>query len=310
MAYATIPQPPADGFFEAIAERLEPGKDLIRVLLIGDVLGRPGRRILRAVLPRLRELARVDFVVANGENAAGGFGITEKIYHELRDMGVDVITMGNHWADKADVHRLLETEARLIVPANLTQQVVTGPIPEFPIAGRPERVMVLNLLGNFAMKPDYGNPFEVLEPALPSLTSLCKSGSRFLLVDMHAEANSEKQAVAWYLDGVAAAVVGTHTHTPTSDERILPKGTAYLSDLGMVGPYESVIGMNVGKTVQRYLPSAKRSGAHEVATHDAWFTALLVEVDPGEGLARAAHRVQFREGDGSWSVSSVGRKRA
>lgn len=294
-------------FCQSVASRLSSQHGLIRILLIGDVVGRPGRRVLRAVLPALRETVALDFVLANGENAAGGFGITTKVYKEICGYGIDVVTMGNHWADKPDVHKILQDDERLVIPANLTEKSGKGLslLREFPIPGRVERVVVLNLVGKFAMNSEYGNPFAVVEPLRQTFAEATASGSRCLVVDMHAEASSEKQAMGWYLDGVATAVVGTHTHTPTCDERILPGGTAFITDLGMVGPYESVIGMEINKTIQRYLPTVMRTGPHEVAAKDAWFSALLVEADPATGLSVAAHRLQYRVDSGVCGVFSV-----
>ncbi len=284
---------------------VHPAAQSVRLLFIGDVIGRPGRKLIKQELPKLRQTTAVDFVILNGENLAGGFGITEKTYTEMMDAGVNVMTMGNHWNDKPDVHKVKERDVRLVFPHNLPE-VSDKSIPEFEIPGRNRSIMVFNLLGQFAMKPSYGNPFEFLQSKRAEIDSRIASGHYILVGDVHAEASSEKQAVMWYLNGVAAAIVGTHTHTPTSDERVTQKGTAFLSDIGMTGAYNSLIGMNTEKTLKRYFPPLKK-GPHEVADDNPWFSAFLVEIDIATNLAVAAHRLQFREQCKRWSISSVTR---
>jgi calcineurin-like phosphoesterase len=156
------------------------------------------------------------------------------------------------------------------------------------------------------MKPGYGNPFEFLQSKRKEIEDKKACGHYIIVGDIHAEASSEKQAILWYLDGLAAAVVGTHTHTPTSDERVTSKGSAFLSDLGMTGAYNSVIGMNINKTLKRYFPPIEK-GPHEVADANPWFSAFLVEINKGDNLASTAHRLQYREHDALWIISSVKR---
>ena len=232
-----------DSFFEILPSLLLQEGRPLRVLMVGDVMGRPGRRILKLVLKKFRALLPLDLVVVNAENIAGGFGVTEKVFKEMLTAGVDVMTLGNHWADKPDVHRIRDADPRLVFPQNLRDLAGVETIPEFEIPGRDLRVCLINLLGQFAMKDSYGNPFDILAKEKAQLAEKVRSGTHIVLADIHAEASSEKQAAGWFLDGVAACIIGTHTHTPTSDERIFPLGTAFLSDVGMTGPYHSIIGI-------------------------------------------------------------------
>ncbi len=283
------------------------GDDSLRLLMVGDVVGRPGRKAFKAALSRLREVVALDFVTLNGENLAGGFGITSKIFDELTAPGqADAITMGNHWHDKPDVHAIRASSPKLVLPQNLADLQGVDRVPTFEIPGRNKKVAVVNLMGVFAMKDSYADPFAFLERQREQLRAWVRSGEYVLLVDVHAEASSEKQAMAWFLDGIAAGLIGTHTHTPTSDERVTLAGTAFLTDVGMTGPYRSVIGMDVEKSLRRYFgPREKR--AQEVADEDTWFCGFLVEVVPATGLARAAHRLQWRAARDEWRVSSSAR---
>jgi metallophosphoesterase (TIGR00282 family) len=285
---------------------LLPREQSVRILFVGDVIGRPGRKIVKQLLPELRRVAGIDFVLLNGENLAGGFGITEKTYVETMNAGVDAMTMGNHWNDKPDIHKLRTSDARIVFPHNLTELPQAANIPEFDIPGCNRRLVVLNFLGQFAMKTSYGNPFEFLKSKRQELQEKMASGHYIIVGDVHAEASSEKQAILWYLNGLAAAIVGTHTHTPTSDERITASGSAFLSDIGMTGAYNSIIGMSIEKTLKRYFPPTQK-GPHEVADHNPWFTGFLVEINKSDNLAVSAHRLQYRERDAHWVISSVNR---
>ncbi len=214
---------------------------------MGDIVGRPGRLALKSLLPELRERFRPDAVVANAENAAGGFGLTGKVMGELFGLGVDVLTSGNHIWDKREALPLLESEPRLLRPLNYA--------PECPGRGAhrlalPEgRVLwVVNVQGKILMPP-IACPFRAMDAFLAGLPP----EERHVLVDVHAEATSEKRALGYYLDGRVSVVVGTHTHVPTNDAEILPKGTGYLTDAGMSGPYDSVIGMEVEDSTRRML---------------------------------------------------------
>ena len=272
--------------------------------MVGDVIGRPGRRVLKSCLNQLRAHLDLDFVTVNGENLAGGFGITEKTFREVLSYGVDAVTMGNHWHSKPDVHALRRTQSSLVLPRNLPNIDGLGQLPSFLLPDGKTQVVVLNLMGIFAMKETYDCPFRYIESKKSELLALKNSGSSLLLVDFHGEASSEKQ-VAWhYLDGIATAMIGTHTHTPTSDERISSKGTALLTDVGMTGPYDSVIGMCKDRALKRFF-GEKKSGAHEVADTKAWFCGFLLEIRRSDKKCEFAHRIQWREEEENWRFSSV-----
>lgn len=295
----------SQAFFEALPGLLLPeALRPVRVLMVGDVIGRPGRKVLKAVLPQLRVAGALDFVIVNGENLAGGFGITSKIFDEVIALGTDVVTMGNHWADKVDVHAIRKRDKRLVLPQNLLDIEGVSRVPEFEIPNRGKSISVINLMGNFAMKDSYGDPFALLEGWRPILASKVASGQHMVVADIHAEASSEKQAIAWFMDGCLAGLVGTHTHTPTSDERLTAKGTAFLTDVGMTGPYQSVIGMDVERSLRRYFTPREKK-PQEVSSEDLWFCGFLLEINPTTGLSLAAHRLQYREALDTWSISSL-----
>ena len=239
----------------------------MRILILGDVVGEPGRRLVEAHLPALRQEHAVDFVVVNGENAAHGFGITDRIVREWIDrLGVDVITTGNHAFDVKDTVPCYQNEPRLLRPANYP--------PGTPGAGHVKlhtpgglEVLVINLMGRVHM-PICDDPFRCVDALL------ARERADLVLVDMHCEATSEKQAMGWHLDGRVAAVVGTHTHVPTLDARLLPGGTAFVTDIGMVGPYAGVIGMKKETSLSRFLKA--KGERFEVADGDLQLHAVLV----------------------------------
>lgn len=261
----------------------------MRLLFIGDIFGRPGRTMVQETLPGLVSARKVELVIANGENAAAGFGITPAIVEELFAMGIEVITSGNHVWDKKEIIDFFQRAEgnadgiarRVLRPANYP--------PGTPGAGVYEGVSrsgvpyaVLNLQGRVFMA-DNDDPFRTADRLLQQIKA------RVILVDMHAEATSEKIAMGWYLDGRATAVIGTHTHVPTADERVLPKGTAYLTDVGMTGPYDGVIGVEKEQILQRFLTNMP--GRFEAASGDPRFAAALIECDPATGRARSIERV-------------------
>jgi 2',3'-cyclic-nucleotide 2'-phosphodiesterase len=252
----------------------------MRLLFLGDVVGRSGRAIVAERLPRLRKDWKLDFVVANGENAAGGFGITEVIYEELIDAGADVITLGNHAWDQREALVFIERAPHLVRPLNYpTGTPGRGSIIAPAKSGA--RVLVANLMGRIFMDP-LDDPFAAIESELANFP--LGQGCDAIVVDMHAEATSEKQSMAHFLDGRVSLVIGTHTHVPTADERVLAGGTAYMSDVGMCGDYDSVIGMAKDEPLRRFLtriPSAR----FEAATGPATLSGLAVEIDDGTGLA-------------------------
>ena len=276
--------------------------------MVGDIVGRPGRQVVKKILPSLRQSAQIDFITVNGENLAGGFGITEKIYDELLECGVDAFTMGNHWKDKPDIHLLRRKYKNIILPHNLTSVSDVNKAPAFYLPKHHVNINIINLMGNFAMKDSYKNPFDFLVHEKENFIEKQKSGSHIMIADIHAEASSEKQAIAWYYDGILAGLIGTHTHTPTSDERITNKGTAFLTDVGMTGAYDSVIGMEKDPIIRR-LSNPGLKAPHEVASGDVWFCAFLIEVNPKTNLAQTCYRIQCRTFPTSqecWLISRVG----
>jgi hypothetical protein len=260
----------------------------VRILLIGDVNGRAGRRALREHLPRLIASRQVDFTVANVENAADGFGVTPELSEEMLECGVDCMTSGNHIWDKPEILDYLAGQPRLLRPLNYPNGAPGGGawVGATP-AGVP--VAVVNLMGRVFMPP-CDDPFRVIDAALPRL----REQARVILVDMHAEATSEKAAMGWHLDGRVSAVVGTHTHVQTADERVLPGGTAYITDLGMTGPYDSVIGIDKQLALRKFLTGMPVR--FSIARGDARLCGVLVEVDEAAGRARSIERVQLRDG--------------
>jgi hypothetical protein len=257
----------------------------VKVLFIGDIFGQPGRRIVKEMLPALREEFAPDLVLANGENAAAGFGITPALVEELLDLGIAVLTSGNHIWDKKEILPYLAERAdgRLLRPANYPRGVPgQGLYLGCTQAGL--RYAVLNLQGRVFM-PTIDCPFRTADALLGQIPEEV----RIRIVDVHAEATSEKQALGWYLDGRVTAALGTHTHVPTADEMVLPKGTAYITDLGMTGPYDSVIGIEKESIIKKFLDQIP--ARFEVAKGDVRFSAVLVEADPATGRALAIQRV-------------------
>jgi hypothetical protein len=265
----------------------------LRILFVGDIFGRPGRTIVHERLPELQKQHQAELTVANGENAAGGFGITPQIAEELFELGVDVITTGNHVWDKRELIDYLNSangnEAslarRVIRPANYPEGT-----PGFGwYQGRTRSGVdyaVINLQGRVFMANN-DDPFRVADDLLK------KTSAKVVLVDFHAEATSEKIALGWYLEGRVTAVLGTHTHVPTADERVLPKGTAYQTDVGMTGPYDSVIGVVKENILQRFLTNMP--GRFEAASDDVKLCACVIDCDPQTGRATGIERIMVKE---------------
>ncbi len=261
---------------------------MIRILFVGDVMAKVGRRLLATHLEGLIDRERVDFVVANLENAAGGFGITPQVMEELDALPVDVWTSGNHIWDKKEGIPLLDAYPTLIRPANYPEgNPGRGWVVEETAAGVP--VAVVNLQGQ-AMMPPIDNAFRVADRVLAEIAE-ARPEVRVIVVDMHAEATSEKQAMGWHLDGRVTAVLGTHTHVPTADERILPGGTALQTDVGMTGPYESIIGMRPEKVLERFLLNTPRP--FEPARRGGELRGAVVEADPETGRALSIRRIRL-----------------
>jgi 2',3'-cyclic-nucleotide 2'-phosphodiesterase len=252
----------------------------MRILFVGDVVGRSGRTVVYERLPGLIAKWQLDLVVVNGENAAGGFGITESIYRELVEAGADAITLGNHAWDQKEALVFIERAPKLIRPINYPAGT-PGRGAALVGAKNGARALVVNAMGRIFMDP-LEDPFAAVDRELMSCP--LSSGADAIIVDMHAEATSEKQAMAYFCDGRASLVVGTHTHAPTADQRILNGGTAFMSDVGMTGDFDSVIGMAKDEPIQRFLRRIS-SSRFEPATGPATLCAVAVETDPATGLA-------------------------
>jgi metallophosphoesterase (TIGR00282 family) len=261
----------------------------VNVLFIGDVVAKAGLKAIARHLPRLRREESIHLCIANGENAAGGFGLTRAIADELFGLGVDVVTGGNHLWDKREILEFIHLEPRILRPANYPAQVAGSRSGVFTTTNR-QRVAVVSLMGRVFM-PTVDCPFQCADELIPTL----RRETPIVIVDMHAEATSEKMALGWYLDGQVSAVLGTHTHVQTADERILPAGTAYLSDVGMTGPYESVIGMEREQAISRFLTQTPHRMTP--ASGDPRLAAALVTIDAGSGRAQAIRRFLCRESD-------------
>lgn len=257
----------------------------MNVLVIGDIVGEPGRRAVERQLPKLVAQHRIDLVVANGENAAGGFGITPELAQELFGRGIAVITTGNHAWDKKEIVDFIRQEPRLLRPANYPDGVPGKGSIVVETAGG-ERLAVLHLMGR-AFMPTLDCPFQTARREVARL----KQETPAIIVDMHAEATSEKMAMGYFLDGEVSAVVGTHTHVQTADEQILPKGTAYLTDIGMTGPAHSVIGVKKELIIEKFLTGMPRR--FEVASGPAVFCAALIELDGSLGKAVNIQRIRI-----------------
>ena len=257
----------------------------MRILILGDVMGRPARRAVRDLVPALIKQEELDFVVANAENAAGGMGVDIKSTKELLSAGVNVLTSGNHIWKKKEIYSYLDEHGHLIRPAN------------FP-AGAPGKgwyiwqhngfsALVINLQGRVFMPNHVDDPFRCVDEILRQQGEQ----SRVVIVDMHAEATSEKNAMGWYLDGRASVVFGTHTHIQTADDRILPGGTAYITDVGMCGPLDSVIGMEKETVIRGFMTQLPRQ--FEVAEDNVVLQGIVVDVNPASGNAREIRRLRM-----------------
>lgn len=252
----------------------------MRLLFLGDIVGRAGRTVVCDALPGLIKRYGLDFVVINGENSAGGFGITEAIVNDLIDAGADCVTLGNHAFDQKDALVFIERQDRLIRPLNYPKGT-PGKGATLLKAKSGADVLVVNAMGRVFMT-ELDCPFRAIDAELTACA--LKQGADAVLIDFHAEATSEKQAMGFFLDGRVSVVVGTHTHTPTADGRILPSGTAYLSDAGMCGDYNSVLGMEADEPINRFLTRIPR-GRYEPAVGPGTISGFAVDIDDNTGLA-------------------------
>lgn len=261
----------------------------MRLLFLGDIVGRSGRTVVCDALPKLIAQHALDFVIINGENAAGGFGITEAILNDLIDAGADCVTLGNHAFDQKETLVYIERHDRLIRPLNFPKGT-PGKGATLLKAKNGADVLVINAMGRVFMT-ELDCPFRAIDNEITACG--LKSGADAIFVDFHAEATSEKQALGHFLDGRVSGVVGTHTHTPTSDHRVLPGGTAYMSDAGMCGDYNSVLGMETDEPINRFLTKIPRT-RFEPSTGPGTLSGFAVEIDDKTGLATRC--AAFRQG--------------
>lgn len=257
----------------------------MKFLFVGDIVGRPGRWAASNLLPDLRKTLDIDFVVANVENAAGGFGLTKEIAHKIFSYGVDCQTSGNHIWDRKDVYPFLNEEGRLLRPANYPPGAPGKGSGVFETR-KLEKVGVLNIQGRVFVQ-ELDCPFR---RSLEEIEKL-KEHTKIIMVDIHAEATSEKVALGWFLDGKVSAICGTHTHVQTADETILPRGTAYITDAGMTGPHDSIIGIRKEDALTRFLTQTPQR--FRLGLDDVKFSAVLIEVDSDTGKATSIERLKI-----------------
>lgn len=250
--------------------------DVIRVIFIGDVIGRPGRRFLGKVLPLIKDKLQPDLVIANGENAAGGLGIIKRTADEIFSAGVDIISGGNHIWDKKEALSLLDNEERILRPLNYPEETPGRGCVVFYAKDKTE-CLIINLQGRVFMEPVVDNPFLIIS------NFLRKKEKKIILVDFHAEATAEKQAMAFYLDGKVSAILGTHTHVQTADNRILANGTAFQTDIGMTGSFDSIIGIKKEPVIKKFLTGINHR--FEVAKENIFLDMTLVDIDKKNGKA-------------------------
>ncbi len=269
----------------------------MRILHIGDIVGKPGRDIVVEAVRGLKSRLALDLVIANAENVAGGSGLTPVIYRELIEAGVDGITLGDHIYRRREIYKILETQPNIVKPANFPPE---APGKEFMVLTTPtgERLAVISLLGRLFMRPS-DCPWKAADRVLPLLPPEVKG----VLVDFHAEATSEMQLMGRYLDGRASAVLGTHTHVPTADECILPGGTAFQCDVGMTGPHESILGRRIDRVMETTITF--RPTQFDVASEDVRLHGTLVELDAASGRASHIERVCVRQAEiAQWAKES------
>ncbi len=261
----------------------------LRILALGDVVGRPGRQVIHQKLPQLVRERDIHLVIANGENIAGGSGITTNLFHKLRSYGVDVVTLGDHTFKRADIIPTLQASERILRPANLSREAA-GRLYTVVTTASGVQVAVFSLLGRIFMNLPSNDPFATAEQVFDQIPERVK----VIVCDVHAEASSEKVALGHWLDGRCAFIFGTHTHIPTADAHILPGGSAYISDVGMCGPYDSVLGRRKDRVI-KYM-STNMPAMFEVATGDVRMCGALAEIDPETGRALSIERIEIPGG--------------
>lgn len=259
----------------------------MKILFIGDIVGEPGREAVSSLLDDIKQGHQIDFVIANAENAAGGAGLIPRLADKLFESGCDVLTMGDHVWDKPELQEYLSEKPNIVRPANFPDD---SPGRGWCLveSSSGEKIGIINLLGRVFMRYNVDCPFKKLEAIVKDLRRQTKN----IIVDMHAEATSEKIALGLFIDGQVSAVVGTHTHVQTADEKVLPQGTAYITDLGMTGPHDSVIGQNKEKIIRRFLTSMPVK--FDVAEGDVRLNGAVIDIDEETGLARQITRIQRR----------------
>jgi hypothetical protein len=261
---------------------------MVKILFIADIIGEPGRKTVNKILNELKKKENIEFTIANAENAAGGFGLTKNVAEEIINSGVEVLTLGNHVWDRKEIKDIIDDQ-RILRPANYPP-FTPGKGYNFYFSNQKTEISVVNLMGRVYM-PDLDCPFRCMDTLIPEI----KKETNLIIVDFHAEITSEKQALGWYLDGKVSAVIGTHTHVQTADERILPEGTAYITDCGMTGPRDSVIGIKKEIILKKYLTQIPLR--FEVAAKDLIFSAVIIDLDEKSGKATNIKRLQIPAGD-------------
>lgn len=262
---------------------------LINVLCIGDVVGRPGRYVLSQALPGLVKERDVHCVICNAENIAGGSGLTPQLYEKILRYGVHLITLGDHVYRRQEIIPTLERSDNIVRPANFPVEAPGKTLAVYQTEPGP-KVAVISMMGRLFMRPHAECPFHAVDRVLRQVPD----DVRIVVVDMHAEATSEKVAMGWHLDGRASVMYGTHTHVPTADERVLPGGTAYITDLGMTGPYDSILGRRKDRVLRTMITNTPNP--FDVATDDARLCGILVQVDADSGKAASIERIRI-DGD-------------
>jgi metallophosphoesterase (TIGR00282 family) len=254
----------------------------MNILFIGDIIGKPGRKITRALLPKIKEEYKINYVIANGENSAGGFGIVPNVVDELCSLGINTITTGNHVWDKKEIMEFLDKDERIIRPINFPEGAPGKGIRIDVVNGN--KIAVINVMGRTYLSY-LDCPFRTTKKVIDEI----KNDVKIIVIDFHAEITSEKQAFGWFFDGVVSAVIGTHTHVPTADERILPKGTGYITDVGMTGAYDSVIGIRKEIALKRFL--LQMPAKFYISAGDVKFSAIFLEVDENDGKTKRIERI-------------------
>jgi len=260
----------------------------MKVLFLGDIFGRPGRNCILKELAKLKLENNIDLTIANGENAAGGIGINPNIAENLLESGIDILTSGNHIFKKKEIYDYIEMQPRLLKPANYPPLTPGKGYNVFNLKNKPEiKVAVINICGRVFID-SLDCPFRKMD----ELVAEIRPQTRIIIVDFHAEVTSEKMAMGWYLDGRVSAVIGTHTHVQTADERVLPRGTAYISDAGMVGPRDSVIGVKKDLIIQRFITQMPHKFI--VASDDNWISGVILDINDSNGNALSIERLNYQ----------------